>query len=286
MGLREPTERDLLGVGRLFGLHHLAIEDAVAQHQRPKVEAYGDHYFLVLRSLTYDDTTSQVETGDIAVFVGPTFVVTVRHGESKELAELRTRLEAQPELLAMGPSVVLHGIVDATVDTYVDVAQSLQDDIDALETAVFGDDVPDDSATIYSLRREILELKRAVVPLDAALTRMLTDFDLPDKVKPFFRDVRDHLGHVIEQVESMDVLLSSILQAHVAQIGLRQNNDMRKITAWAAIIAVPTFLAGVWGMNFKTMPELRWQIGYPLALGVMAAVAGYLYLTFKRSGWL
>ena len=286
MGLLEPTERDLLGVGRLFGLHHLAIEDAVGQHQRPKVEGYGDHIFLVLRALTYDDATSQVETGEIAVFVGQTFVVTVRHGDSKELAELRTRLESQPELLAMGPSVVLHGIVDATVDTYVDVAHSLQADIDALESAVFGDDVPDDSASIYSLRREVLELKRAVVPLEAAIARVQSDYDMPEKVKPFFRDVRDHLGHVIEQVESMDSLLGSILQVHVAQIGVRQNNDMRKITAWAAIIAVPTLLAAVWGMNFEHMPELTWRFGYPLSLAIMGAVAGILHRSFKRSGWL
>jgi magnesium transporter len=288
MGLHEPTETDLLGVSRIFGLHPLAVEDAVRAHQRPKVEAYPGHLFVVLRTLTYHDDTSQVETGEVAVFIGKDFVITVRHGDGQELHSLREKLEARPERLATGPASVLHGVVDSVVDTYSDVAASLQRDVDEVEGNVFGDDVVDDSSVIYNLKREVLEFKRAVLPLGQALDRVQSDktVELGEESRPFWRDVADHVARVSDQVESMDALLTSILQAHVAQVSLRQNSDMRKITAWAAIITVPTMLAGIWGMNFKHMPELQWRYGYPLALAVIVGSSLTLLRAFKRSGWL
>jgi magnesium transporter len=288
MGLHEPTETDLLGVSRIFGLHALAVEDAVRAHQRPKVEAYPGHLFVVLRTLTYHEDTSQVETGEVAVFIGNDFVITVRHGDGQELHSLREQLEARPERLATGPASVLHGVVDAVVDTYSDVAASLQRDVDEVEGNVFGDEVVDDSSVIYNLKREVLEFKRAVLPLGQALGHLQTDttVELPEEARPFWRDVGDHVARISDQVESMDALLTSILQAHVAQVSLRQNSDMRKITAWAAIITVPTMLAGIWGMNFKHMPELSWKYGYPLALTVIVGSSLTLLRAFKRSGWL
>lgn len=288
MGLHEPTETDLRGVSRIFGLHPLAVEDAIRAHQRPKVEAYPGHLFVVLRTLAYHPDTSQVETGEVAVFIGKDFVITVRHGEGQELRTLRSHLEAHPDRLAQGPPAVLHGVVDDVVDTYSVVADALQKDIDDIEGRVFGDDVLDDSGIIYNLKREVLEFKRAVLPLGLSLDRVQADVvvELADEARPFWRDVADHVARVSDQVESMDDLLTSILQAHVAQLSLRQNNDMRKITAWAAIITVPTMLAGIWGMNFRHMPELEWTFGYPLALGVIVGTSLLLLRAFKRSGWL
>ena len=288
MGLKEPTENDLLGVSRIFGLHPLAVEDAIRAHQRPKVEAYPGHLFVVLRTLTYHDDTSQVETGEVAVFIGKDFVITVRHGEGQELHSLRDKLESRPDRLSQGPASVLHGVVDAVVDTYSSVADSLQLDVDEIEQNVFGDEVLDDSSVIYNLKREVLEFKRAVAPLGLAIERVQNDktVELADEARPFWRDVADHVARVNEQVESMDTLLSSILQAHVAQVSLRQNTDMRKITAWAAIITVPTMLAGIWGMNFKHMPELQWRFGYPLAFAVIIGSSLTLLRAFKKSGWL
>ncbi len=288
MGLLEPTETDLLGVSRVFGLHELAVEDAVQAHQRPKVDTYRDHLFVVLRTLTYDDTTSAVETGEVALFIGRDFVVTVRHGVGQEVGTVRRRLEADPEVLAYGPAAVLYAVADAVVDTYLDVAKALQADLDGLETLVFSQQFSDAFEQIYALKREVLEMRRAASPLAQALQQVQgspLDF-VPDEVRPFFRDVTDHLARVAEQVESMDLLLSSILQAHLAQVGLRQNADMRKITSWAAILAVPTAIAGIYGMNFSHMPELSWTFGYPVVMGVMALICVGLYRAFKRSGWL
>jgi magnesium transporter len=275
MGMHEPTMTDLVGAARVFGLHELAIEDAVQAHQRPKVDLYDDHVFVVLRTLTYHEPTSQVETGEIAAFVGKDFVLTVRHGAGQELSSVRHRMEERSDVLVHGPAAVLYAVADAVVDTYVEVADQLQLDVDEVEASVFGDDVVDDSSRIYNLKREVLEFRRAVQPLIPVIARLHdagTTF-LPEGTRPFFRDVADHALRVAEQLESMDQLLTSILQAHVAQVGLRQNEDMRKITAWAAVFAVQTLIAGIYGMNFQHMPELRWTYGYPLALGVMAAVA-------------
>lgn len=288
LGMLGPTETDLVGAARVFGLHPLAVEDAVRAHQRPKLDIYGDHLFGVLRTLTYDDATSQVETGEIAVFAGPDFVLTVRHGSGQELASVRHWLEDRPEILEHGPTAVLYAVADAVVDTYLELAMQLQLDVDEIESSVFGDEVSDDSSRIYNLKRETLEFRRAVLPLIGVLTRLYDGSveHVPEGARPFFRDVGDHLLRVAEQLESMDLLLGNILQAHVAQVGLRQNEDMRKITAWAAIFAVQTVIVGVYGMNFRHMPELNWEYGYPLVLVLMLSIAVTMYRVFRRSGWL
>ena len=288
MGMHDPTETDLVGAARVFGLHQLAVEDAVVAHQRPKLDVYDGHLFAVLRTLTYDTPTSQIETGEIAVFVGEDFVLTVRHGAGQELASVRQRLEDRPEVLAHGPASVLYAVADAVVDTYLEVVAELQLDVDEMETSVFGDEVLDDSSRIYNLKREVLEFRRAVLPLVAVIGRLHeeTILHVGESARPFFRDVGDHVLRVSEQLESMDLLLSSILQAHVAQVGLRQNEDMRKITAWAAIFAVQTLIAGIYGMNFEHMPELGWQFGYPAVLLFMLVTAFGLYRTFRKAGWL
>jgi magnesium transporter len=286
--MHDPTETDLVGAARVFGLHQLAVEDAVVAHQRPKLDVYDGHLFTVLRTLTYDKASSQVETGEIAVFVGDDFVLTVRHGAGQELASVRHRLEERPDVLAHGPAAVLYAVADAVVDTYTEVAAELQLDLDEVETSVFGDNIVDDSSRIYNLKREVLEFRRAVLPLLAVIDQLHDDAvpHVHDDARPFFRDVSDHVLRVSEQLESMDLLLSNILQAHVAQVGLRQNEDMRKITAWAAIFAVQTLIVGVYGMNFRHMPELEWRYGYGMCLVFMLVVATVLYRTFRKAGWL
>jgi len=288
MGLLEPTETDLRGVARVFDLHPLAVEDAIQAHQRPKVDVYGDSLFVVLRTLTYIDATSDVETGEIALFVGDDMAVTVRHGEGTELAGVRSRMQEHPEVLALGPSAVLYAVCDTVVDMYIAVAAELQTDVDQLEASVFSPQRTDDFERIYKLKRELQEFRRAVVPLVEALVK-ITEREMPAiaaATRPFFRDVYDHLLRVQEVVESLELLLNGILQAHLAQVAIRQNEDMRKISAWVAILAVPTMIAGIYGMNFTHMPELSWTYGYPLALGLMAAICGALYRGFKRNGWL
>ncbi|MER6126980.1 magnesium and cobalt transport protein CorA [Streptomyces sp. NPDC001795] len=296
LGLHEPTEEEFAGVAELFGLHPLAVEDAVHAHQRPKVEQYDDVLFAVFKTVTYVDhaeltaTSEVVDTGEIMVFVGPDFVVTVRHGRHGSLGPLREGLERDPGQLAKGPSAVLHAVADHVVDDYLTVTDAVQNDIDQVETEVFSPDSGQsaDPGRIYQLKRELLELKRAVVPLSRPLSRLATEpiGAIDREIQAYFRDVADHLARVIEQVTAFDGLLDSILQAHLAQVAVAQNEDARKITAWASIIAVPTMVCGVYGMNFDHMPELHWRFGYPLALGVIAVACFVIYRGFKRNGWL
>jgi magnesium transporter len=295
IGLYEPSQTEIAGIAELFGLHPLAVEDAVQAHQRPKVERYEDSLFAVFKTCRYVEheeltaTSEVVDTGELMIFTGSDFVITVRHGGHGSLGPLREALEATPEQLAKGPSAVLHAIADQVVDDYLNVADAVQNDIDAVETAVFSEHAGrGDAGRIYQLKRELLELKRAVAPLDRPL-QILATHSLPPfgpDIQPYFRDVVDHLNRVAEQITSFDALLDSILQAHLAQVTVAQNEDMRKITAWAAIIAVPTMVCGVYGMNFEHMPELRWTYGYPLALGVMAVACFVLHRSFRRNGWL
>ena len=288
MGLYEPTETDLRGVARVFDLHPLAVDDAVKAHQRPKVDIYGDSLFIVLRTLTYIDASSDVETGEISMFIGADMAITVRHGEGAELTGVRAKMERAPDILAHGPAAVLYAVADTVVDTYLDVAAELQIDVDELETSVFSPERTDDFERIYKLKRELQEFRRAVVPLAEAIEDVANQPmpAIPEAARPFFRDVHDHLLRVQELVESLELLLGGILQAHLAQVGIRQNEDMRRISAWVAILAVPTMIAGIYGMNFRHMPELGWQYGYPAALGLMLTICGGLYRAFKRSGWL
>lgn len=297
IGLHEPTEEEFALVTEEFGLHPLAVEDAVRAHQRPKLETYEGSLFLVLKTVTYDDDRDTVHTGELMVFVGDAFVVTVRHGTGSPLTEVRRRLEHQPDVLRAGPSAVLYAICDAVVDGYIDISGALQVDLEELETAVFsppvgradrGSGSGSMAERIYGFKRQIVEFRRATVPLQEPMSRLSgggVPFVAAD-ARPFFRDVSDHLIRANEQVESLDRLLSDILNANLAQVSVQQNNDMRKISAWAALAAVPTMIAGIYGMNFTHMPELRQVWGYPAAVTLMAFVCAVLYRVFKRSGWL
>ncbi|MCW2577266.1 MAG: magnesium and cobalt transport protein CorA [Modestobacter sp.] len=295
LGLYEPTEEALTAIGELYGLHPLAVEDAVYAHQRPKLERYEDDaLFMVLKTAKYAEhqeltaSSEVVITGEIMVFLGTDHVITVRHGTHGELSRLRRDLEQQPELLCHGPAAVLYAIADHVVDDFVDVAQAVEDDVEEVETSVFSPARTDDSARIYQLKRELMQLRRAVGPLEIPLST-LVDRPLavvPDAMRSYFRDVQDHALRTRDQVGSLDELLTSILQASLARTSLADNEDMRKISAWAGIIAVPTAIAGIYGMNFEHMPELGWRFGYPAALLVMFLACWLLHRGFKRSGWL
>lgn len=292
LGMHEPTEEEFALVSSEFALHPLAVEDALHAHQRPKLEVYDDSLFVVLKPITYDVRADTVTASEVMVFVGDSFVVTVRHGEASPLAAVRHRLEDHPEILRHGPGAVLYAVSDAVVDHYIEVAAELQVDLEELEAEVFaparGRDTRNTAAQIYAFKREVLEFRRATGPLAEPMAR-LQNPGVPfvhDHARPFFRDVDDHLTRANESVEGLDRLLSDILAAHLAQMGVRQNDDMRKISAWAALAAVPTMIAGVYGMNFEYMPELRWPLGYPGVIGVMALIEVSLYRLFKRRGWL
>ncbi|KQX71331.1 magnesium and cobalt transport protein CorA [Streptomyces sp. Root1310] len=299
IGLHEPTEAEFAGIASEFGLHPLAVEDAVQAHQRPKLERYDDSLFTVFKTIHYiehDRLTANsevVETGEVMCFTGKDFFITVRHGGQGSLRALRHRLQEDPELLAKGPSAVLHAIADHVVDGYIAVADAVQDDIDEVETEVFspgrkGTPRGTDAGRIYQLKREVLEFKRAVSPLLRPM-QLLSERPMrlvdPD-IQKYFRDVADHLARVQEQVIGFDELLNSILQANLAQASVAQNEDMRKITSWAAIIAVPTMVCGVYGMNFDYMPELHWKFGYPVVMSAMVALCVGIHRTLKRNGWL
>ncbi|MFI1099027.1 magnesium and cobalt transport protein CorA [Streptomyces melanogenes] len=299
IGLHEPTEAEFAGIAAEFGLHPLAVEDAVHAHQRPKLERYDDTLFTVFKTVHYVEhaeltaTSEVVETGEVMCFTGRDFVITVRHGGQGSLRALRKRLQDDPELLAKGPSAVLHAIADQVVDGYLAVVDAMQDDIDEVEIDVFsapskGSPRGTDAGRIYQLKREVLEFKRAVSPLLRPM-QLLSERPMrlvdPD-IQKYFRDVADHLARVQEHVVGFDELLNSILQANLAQASFAQNEDMRKITSWAAIIAVPTMVCGVYGMNFDHMPELHWKYGYPLVLAAIAGSCLVIHRTLKRNGWL
>jgi magnesium transporter len=288
IGLHDPTPDEMRDVAEAFDLHQLAVEDAVQPHQRPKLERFGDMVFLVIKTLWYVDAEDAVETGEIAMFVGKDFVVTVRHGKGNELHTARADLEDSHQVLDHGPGGVLYAVIDRVVDEYLDVTDELVIDVDEIETSVFSSDRTNDSARIYVLKREIAEVRRAVLPLREPVARLASgDIPaVPADATPFFRDVADHLARAAETVDSLDALLETAFDAHLAQISVQQNDDMRKISAGAALIVVPTLIAGIYGMNFRHMPELGWTYGYPFALLLMAGAAGGLWVLFKRSGWL
>jgi magnesium transporter len=306
IGLKDPTDEEFALVKDELRLHPLAVEDAVNGNQRAKLEVYDQSLFVVLKPLRYDDATSQVETGEVMLFVGDHFVVTVRRGEAGPLAEVRRRLEANHHELAHGPAAVLHAVMDAVVDRYTEIDAEIGRDLEEMEESVFAGEVAVETATrtvggngpredpghdarrIYLLKREVLEVRRAVVPLLEPAQRLAerSTPHVPDEARPFFRDVADHLLRVADHVESYDRLLSDILSAHLTRVSVQQNSDMRTISAWVAIAAVPTMIAGIYGMNFENMPELRWHYGYFAALALMGSACGLLYRAFKKSGWL
>ncbi|WP_210503755.1 magnesium/cobalt transporter CorA [Nocardioides xinjiangensis] len=288
IGIHDPTAEELRLIAETFDLHPLAVEDAGDSHQRPKLEHYGDTLFLVLKTLWYVDEEDAVETGEINLFVGDDFVVTVRHGEGIDLASARRDLEHRAKVLEHGPMAVMYAICDRVVDEYEKVGASLEVDVDEVEESVFSPARTDDSNRIYVLKREIAEVRRAVMPLREPMRRFAHGAD--DRVTAhtatYFRDVADHLQRVSEVIDNLDQLLSTAFDAQVARISVQQNEDMRKISAGAALVVVPTLIAGIYGMNFDHMPELHWTYGYPFAVGLMAGVAAALFAWFKRSGWL
>jgi magnesium transporter len=288
LGLYEPSEDELDSVRREFGLHELAVEDALNAHQRPKLEVYDDTLFVVLKPARYIDSDEVVDTGEIHIFASSTFVVAVRHGEASALGVARKRLEHRPDLLACGTGGVLYAIVDKIVDDYEPVVEGVANDIQEIEQQVFSATRDNPAERIYKMEREVLEFSRAVIPLTPAIDRLARGhFDLVNEdLHEYFRDVHDHLLRVAQRIDGFRDLLSSALQANLTQVSVRQNEDMRKITAWVAIVAVPTMVAGIYGMNFEHMPELRWKFGYPAVLALILVICVLLYRRFRRAGWL
>ena len=287
IGLYEPSAEEFESVAEEFDLHELAVEDAISAHQRPKIERYGDSVFVVLKSARYVDETETVEFGEIHAFVGRNFIVTVRHGRASELHELRERLEDEPDLLRRGPVAVLYAIMDRVVDDYAPVAEGLQTDIDEIEAEVFGGNAGV-SRRIYALSREVIGFRRAVQPLTGVLDQLLEGevYDFDPELRRYLRDVQDHALRITEQVEAFRELLSNILSVNLTLVGIDQNDEVKKISAWAAILFAPTLISGIYGMNFQFMPELSWKIGYPFSLALMLVIAALLHRIFKRAGWL
>ena len=294
IGLFEPDEELLQSVAGTFGLHELAVEDALEAHQRPKLERYEGMLFTVLKTVRYVESESPttaneiVESGEIMAFLGHDFILTVRYGNHTALRQVRAELEAAPERLTAGPSVVLHAITDHVVDDYLAVSDAFEADIDQVEAMVFAPRSPVGAEQMYLMKREILELRRAVMPLALPLRRLAEGYSdlIPAEVCSYFRDVDDHLRTVADRVANYDDLLTTLVDATVAKISVQQNSDMRKITSWAAILAVPTMGVGIYGMNFDHMPELHWKFGYPIVMVMILAICLVLYRTFRRNHWL
>jgi magnesium transporter len=288
LGMLEPTDDELAAAGSAFNLPKLAVEDTVHAHQRPKLEEYEGHFFIVLKTARYDEAQERVHFGEIHIFLGSGYAITVRHGEASDLKPARQRLEGRyAELLDAGPAAVAWAVLDQVVDDYEPVTAGIDDDIEEVEEQVFTGG-GDSSQRIYFLKREVIEFHRSVFPLLGPLEALEHGaFPLiPDSLRRYFRDVADHSRRVDEQIHSQRELLTSILEANLSLIGVQQNKAVQAISAWAAIIAVPTFLASIWGMNFEHMPELGLVIGYPLALLVMLASTLVLHRFFKRIKWL
>ncbi|BBG00647.1 MULTISPECIES: magnesium and cobalt transport protein CorA [Pseudonocardia] len=304
IGMLRPDDDEIREVAKEFDLHSLAVEDTVNAHQRPKMERYGDTEFIVLRPARYVDRDETVQIGEVHLFLGPDFVITVRHAVEPELAEVRERLESHPDLLAHGPMAVLYAVLDRVVDDYAPVLDGLQDDIDQIEEQVFQGD-PQVSRRIYQLTREVIAFQRAVEPLQEIFVELRGRFaksgETPDlELRRAMRDVIDHATRVRERVEGFRDLLGNILTVNatlvaqrqneemtrLTEAGFAQNEQMKKVSSWAAILFAPSLIAGIYGMNFDNMPELHWAFGYPMAFGMMIALALILYTMFRRNGWL
>jgi len=287
VGLHDPDDEEMAEVAERFDLPPLAVEDAMQAHQRPKIEDYENGYFLVLHSARYLDETEEVEFGEIHVFTGPGYAVVLRHGPASDLRSARERLEQHPDLLRLGPAAAVWAVMDKVVDDYAPVVEGLENDIEEVEEAVFAQG-GDQTRRVYFLRRELADFYRAVHPLLAALDALesRTRDNVPKLLRNHLRDVEDHVRRVEEEIGTQREVLASIFQANLAVIGLQQNEAVRKISGWAAIIAVPTFMASIWGMNFKHMPELTWRLGYPMALTLMIATGLGLWFTLRRARWL
>jgi magnesium transporter len=294
LGLKEPDANELADIADTFDLHELPVEDAVKSHQRPKVERYGDMTFVTLRTARYvehaelTDTSEVVERGDVMMFIGTHFIITVRHGDAARLAPVRAGLNDEQELLREGPWAVAYAVYDLVVDVLIEVSAAIEEDIAAVEESVFARQGSGRIQRIYQLKRELMEFKRAVLPLQRPLAGLASGqiAEVPSEIRRYFRDVSDHLTRTVEQVMYFDDLLNSVLSARLAQVSVDQNNDMRKIAAYAGIAAFWTMITGVYGMNFQYMPERDWKYGYPVLLGLMVAVSIGMYRALRRSGWL
>jgi magnesium transporter len=292
LGMHEPSEEEFDSVQREFELHELAVEDAVDAHQRPKLELYGDTLFMVLKTLRFVPETGSsgmdVETGEIMIFANSGFLITVRHGQASALHDVRLELERNPDRLRHGPAAALHAILDRVVDDYDLVVDRVGLDIQDVEEEVFAPHGANPAHRIYTLEREVLQFHRAVAPLIGPVERLARGHypHVHDELTSYFRDVHDHLLRVQQEIAGYRELLASVLQANLAQLTVRQNDNMRRISAWVAIAAVPTLVAGLYGMNFRHMPELRWEYGYPLVLGIVFTICSTLWWKFHRSGWL
>jgi magnesium transporter len=288
IGLYEPSEDEFESIRSEFDLHPLAVEDAIHAHERPKLEVYDGMVFIVLKTARYVDPTEVIKLGEILIFLGHDYIITVRHGEASELGVVRRQLEEKPELLQHGPGAVLHAIVDRVVDDYGPAIAGLGEDIDQVEDQVFSEVRTSAAERIYKLKREVLQFAHAVGPLVDPVDRLARGkyAVIHPEVRTYFRDVNDHLLRAHDQLEGFRDLLTSVLQANMTQVSVRQNEDMRKISAWVAIAVVPTAIAGIYGMNFEHMPELDWTFGYPAALLLMLLVCSTLFWRFKRAGWL
>lgn len=288
LGIFEPDAKEFEVISKAFQLHELAVEDAIHAQQRSKVEDYGELEFIVLKTLFYDDISSQVETGDLMMYVGKNFIISVRHGERVGLSAIRAKLESNPSWLSQGPYAVVHSVIDHVVDIYLHIATELENDVAALEEKVFSSVRKSWSQELYFLKREVIEFRRAVDPMTKWIGRFAQNQELnvPTGMREFFRDIEDHVNRASDTSSSLDTLLSSALNADIAQVQLRQNEDMRKITSWVALASVPTMVAGIYGMNFDYMWELHQPAAYPIVIGVLAVLCGFLYRKFKKSGWL
>ncbi len=288
VGLKDPSPVELSEAADAFDIHPLAIEDAQATHERPKVDVFGDTLTLVLRSAAYDDDLEVVEIGQITIMSSPGHVLVVRHGDAVPLTDLRSRMEAEPEWLAQGPGAVLHAILDTVVEAYLPVAAGIDNDIAEVEQAVFSEEREMPTRRIYELTREVLEFRKSASPLTRVMETLtrLSHPMITDDIRRYLHDTEDELKRVVDQINTERELLDSALQANLAQVGIRQNEDMRKISAWVAIAAVPTMVAGIYGMNFKYMPELDTRYGYWVVLGFVTLICVALYRTFKRIDWL
>ena len=292
LGLYEPTSEELGAVAQTFGLHELAVEDAIQAHQRPKLDRYDGMMLLVLRPARYVDETETVVFGELEIFAGPNFVITVRHGEAPDLGHVRRALEARPELLARGPFAIVYGMLDHVVDCYSPVVAGLENDIDEIEDEVFGGSGSVSRRT-YELTREVIEFQRATKPLAGILTQLIALPGVDDEERRYLRDVQDHALRVEEKVDSFRALLQNILSVHLtletkalSELSINQNEQVQKISAWAAILFAPTLIGTIYGMNFEHMPELHWRLGYPMAIAMMLAVSVVLYAIFKRRRWI
>ncbi|WP_325052090.1 magnesium/cobalt transporter CorA [Nocardia stercoris] len=293
LGLHDPDESLMAELARTFGLHQLAVEDVLDPGQRPKVERYDDKVLLIMRTVEYVEhvrlTVSEiVNTGQITVICAPQFVITVRLGNPSELRGVRADLEQKPQLLRHGPTAVLHAVADHIVDMYVEVSDDISDEIDDIEERVFSPGAGLAVEPIYQLKREVVEFRRAVAPLTVPLQQLASgpEPELPKEIRRYLRDVSDHQTQVADHIRDYDESLSALINAALAKVGVQQNTDMRKISAWAAIAAVPTAIAGIYGMNFKFMPELDWKYGYFVVLGLMVTACVVLFFNFRRNNWL